>query len=115
MPHCMRTAPARQSRRCARFRCWPARATPLAFATVEQGVHASLLVRTAIHPAAPEARDRDFARLIDEFESGSESGGISAELATRWRARTGCESWTCLLYTSPSPRDGLLSRMPSSA
>ena len=26
--------------------------------------------------------------------------------------RTG---WSCLLYTSPSPRDGLLSRMPSSA
>ena len=27
------------------------------------------------------------------------------------------EAWanTCLLYTSPSPRDGLLSRMPSSA
>ena len=23
--------------------------------------------------------------------------------------------WFCLLYTSPSPRDGLLSRMPSSA
>ena len=23
--------------------------------------------------------------------------------------------FTCLLYTSPSPRDGLLSRMPSSA
>ena len=23
--------------------------------------------------------------------------------------------WRCLLYTSPSPRDGLLSRMPSSA
>ena len=23
--------------------------------------------------------------------------------------------YTCLLYTSPSPRDGLLSRMPSSA
>ena len=27
----------------------------------------------------------------------------------------GYELWTCLLYTSPSPRDGLLSRMPSSA
>ena len=28
-----------------------------------------------------------------------------------------CEDkvWICLLYTSPSPRDGLLSRMPSSA
>ena len=25
------------------------------------------------------------------------------------------DSWGCLLYTSPSPRDGLLSRMPSSA
>ena len=25
------------------------------------------------------------------------------------------ESHDCLLYTSPSPRDGLLSRMPSSA
>ena len=24
-------------------------------------------------------------------------------------------TWNCLLYTSPSPRDGLLSRMPSSA
>ena len=31
--------------------------------------------------------------------------------------RTGkeCQEITCLLYTSPSPRDGLLSRMPSSA
>ena len=26
-----------------------------------------------------------------------------------------CNGWCCLLYTSPSPRDGLLSRMPSSA
>ena len=25
------------------------------------------------------------------------------------------DSYACLLYTSPSPRDGLLSRMPSSA
>ena len=25
------------------------------------------------------------------------------------------QAFTCLLYTSPSPRDGLLSRMPSSA
>ena len=30
---------------------------------------------------------------------------------------TGSDGWNedCLLYTSPSPRDGLLSRMPSSA
>ena len=30
-------------------------------------------------------------------------------------ARTFTPNQTCLLYTSPSPRDGLLSRMPSSA
>ena len=29
--------------------------------------------------------------------------------------KAGAEFIICLLYTSPSPRDGLLSRMPSSA
>ena len=29
--------------------------------------------------------------------------------------RSFTRSWTCLLYTSPSPRDATLSRMPSSA
>ena len=35
----------------------------------------------------------------------------------RWNHAHGCRKWfnICLLYTSPSPRDGLLSRMPSSA
>ena len=40
----------------------------------------------------------------------------------RWReksfrngAQLSVQTYTCLLYTSPSPRDGLLSRMPSSA
>ena len=32
-----------------------------------------------------------------------------------WRSLKSGQTWTCLLYTSPSPRDGLLSRMPSSA
>ena len=32
-----------------------------------------------------------------------------------WRAVNHVLPETCLLYTSPSPRDGLLSRMPSSA
>ena len=35
------------------------------------------------------------------------------ESLAAWAARIGEEA--CLLYTSPSPRDGLLSRMPSSA
>ena len=32
-----------------------------------------------------------------------------------YRLRPGHTYTACLLYTSPSPRDGLLSRMPSSA
>ena len=32
-----------------------------------------------------------------------------------YAARALMPDWVCLLYTSPSPRDGLLSRMPSSA
>ena len=38
------------------------------------------------------------------------------EETIRRAARAGNDTYfTCLLYTSPSPRDGLLSRMPSSA
>ena len=36
-------------------------------------------------------------------------------LYTGVETTTGQWAYTCLLYTSPSPRDGLLSRMPSSA
>src|SRR5665647_3947268 len=32
-----------------------------------------------------------------------------------FNAKDRLQNITCLLYTSPSPRDGLLSRMPSSA
>ena len=35
--------------------------------------------------------------------------------ATSWYTHGLASSYLCLLYTSPSPRDGLLSRMPSSA
>ena len=47
--------------------------------------------------------------------------GILVRAATQDREMVGAlgvnQAWlfTCLLYTSPSPRDGLLSRMPSSA
>ena len=38
------------------------------------------------------------------------SGGVTGILGMNGAGKS-----TCLLYTSPSPRDGLLSRMPSSA
>ena len=37
------------------------------------------------------------------------------EVSSRWRADMKSDSWLCLLYTSPSPRDRQKSRMPSSA
>ena len=40
-------------------------------------------------------------RVLKAFELQGKMGGVF--------------DITCLLYTSPSPRDGLLSRMPSSA
>ena len=52
---------------------------------------------------------------LQEYVSSTESAkrGQPKYYAT-FGGATG-ESDTCLLYTSPSPRDGLLSRMPSSA
>ena len=41
--------------------------------------------------------------LFDRFETGREHDGLT------------CTDITCLLYTSPSPRDRTRSRMPSSA
>ena len=40
---------------------------------------------------------------------------VSGQLAGETFAQAFRNIYTCLLYTSPSPRDGLLSRMPSSA
>ena len=46
------------------------------------------------------------------------AGPMSGQYASfGQQLKAGAEMWAkdCLLYTSPSPRDGLLSRMPSSA
>ena len=40
---------------------------------------------------------------------GVNAGSLEKQILEKYK------SPTCLLYTSPSPRDGLLSRMPSSA
>ena len=42
--------------------------------------------------------------------AGMKKGGLKDWFAQKW-----VDIGSCLLYTSPSPRDGLLSRMPSSA
>ena len=48
---------------------------------------------------------------LHDLDLGLSTGLPIALLPVRLEARFS----TCLLYTSPSPRDGLLSRMPSSA
>ena len=52
----------------------------------------------------PEMSRRDFTKLA-----------TGAGLAMMMPPMANAQSVSCLLYTSPSPRDGLLSRMPSSA
>ena len=48
------------------------------------------------------------------ISQGELAEALEDELFAR-RQTEGEKAYTCLLYTSPSPRDGLLSRMPSSA
>ena len=49
------------------------------------------------------------------LESSTVVGGAAVTDEFLPAFRNSAASYTCLLYTSPSPRDGLLSRMPSSA
>ena len=54
-----------------------------------------------------------YEEMINRFNEGRR---IALELSTFCDAPAGSGlGSSCLLYTSPSPRDGLLSRMPSSA
>ena len=59
---------------------------------------------------------------IDKVDSPYELVLVAKERATQLNTgieptldRDNDKNTVCLLYTSPSPRDGLLSRMPSSA
>ena len=49
--------------------------------------------------------------------NGNAIASISVATSDRWKDKNTGEQQerTCLLYTSPSPRDATLSRMPSSA
>ena len=59
--------------------------------------------------AAPEYTQRNLQSLVRDLD------GVITKLNTSFQEEVKQEIEACLLYTSPSPRDGLLSRMPSSA
>ena len=57
---------------------------------------------------------------VDDFWAAVKAGKIGFDHITKfdttdYKCHIAAELKACLLYTSPSPRDGLLSRMPSSA
>ena len=52
---------------------------------------------------------------LRETDWMSNSDVTMPDYVKTWRQTLRDMHQTCLLYTSPSPRDGLLSRMPSSA
>ena len=69
----------------------------------------------ADHLGIDEAKVQDDSSFIDDLGADSLD---TVELVMAFEEEFGSEisdSEACLLYTSPSPRDGLLSRMPSSA
>src|SRR5665647_3781757 len=51
----------------------------------------------------------------DKYLLGIKILQLGSAILNRLEIRTVARPYICLLYTSPSPRDGLLSRMPSSA
>ena len=59
-------------------------------------------------------RKTDFENL-EIITSNVDLSGLEVETAGDTRRAFILKDKFCLLYTSPSPRDGLLSRMPSSA
>ena len=61
-----------------------------------------------MHLGSKRERERQIERERERDRVGEgEIEGVCAKERNLWNI--------CLLYTSPSPRDGLLSRMPSSA
>ena len=58
--------------------------------------------------ASPPGREKTDVVKIDEDQKDELKSAHTDRLSAKWDS-------DCLLYTSPSPRDGLLSRMPSSA
>ena len=61
-----------------------------------------------------EKYNGQYWRKLDD-ESGYPEEFVTALTRDGWLSILIPEQYGCLLYTSPSPRDGLLSRMPSSA
>ena len=68
------------------------------------------------YPFPPGTSGHEMVGIVEavaDADSGYAVGDRVLSLAPGHKAM--CEYYVCLLYTSPSPRDATLSRMPSSA
>ena len=96
---------------------------PGATATLHVGAKNYVLLQTATaNVSNPRNGKTVQARLV--FDSGSQRSYVAIGLRSSFELPSlryenlvikTFGAGSCLLYTSPSPRDGLLSRMPSSA
>ena len=78
-----------------------------------EGKRLAPLTQDRAKPAVPFGGNY---RLIDFVLSNLVNADIRRiAVLTQYKSHSLDRHITCLLYTSPSPRDGLLSRMPSSA
>ena len=67
----------------------------------------------ALFPSTPNHKKDKFG--TEAFNEDNLVCRATRYIKKRFKNNIGIMSDVCLLYTSPSPRDGLLSRMPSSA
>src|SRR5664279_6507475 len=85
--------------------------------TIAARVKARIVGTVVLRCARERGVSEPIISVILQCTSGRRSPLVIVQIAShshRRNARRDCHYWSCLLYTSPSPRDGLLSRMPSS-
>ena len=64
---------------------------------------------------SPDAPQCSFSMAVSNILKILEVKYQSVDVLKDQKIREGIKIYSCLLYTSPSPRDATLSRMPSSA
>ena len=74
-----------------------------------------LIVRKANNGEQLKALDGNIYKLDETMTVIADAKGVQAIGGIIGGEHSGCSEYTCLLYTSPSPRDKRQSRMPSSA
>ena len=83
---------------------------------MEARINAAVQLEANVSSQSQSAREKEDAQ--NEFQKRINETLKKMDDAANWKEyalnRVTLEA-ICLLYTSPSPRDGLLSRMPSSA